>query len=959
MRLFDSANPPRLRTPYLVFSILLSLVVSLFALSNYQAAAVAYRDTHQRLQQGDRRGAAAAILQRNLNALYRAIDLHLLDPYQHEHAQEFRDYIDRSLGEIDDYLVRFPDYPEEHQHLNSLQALFKQLGQQGGEIFAIRTDPPRQHPALAISAYRMTPNQNLITDSLGTLQFEIESGLFTPDSERLYPLLLKSSLEWSRLVSQVRIYLANRLGSFALNLIDDQERTTREIAQQLRRQLGELAALYDAEPESFEGANTIRSAQQTVEAWANTLEEVFLVNRSDRWREDSYRMEHHLIPLVEQMDRTLNLLLSSINAEKNAAIEAFGQNSRAQLTAQAVIIALFVVFLILLLSSLDLLVFRPLAKVAATLRSRAFHEGGLQFPRFRSRETQQLIDAFNEMDANIQAGQASLRASEQRFREIAENIRSVFWVGSADWSQIFYVSPYFETLFGIPCAALYADPRSWFGLLYPEDRETVQEVIQGRLAGIISTPNFPDCRIMLPDGEVKWVAARAYQVIDQTTGQPKIIGIMEDITKEKLNEEALRRTQRLNAMRQLTGGIAHDFNNILGVILGFAELTERRAGDAHKVTGYAGQIQRACDRARRLTNKLLMFSRREASSSAEAIDLNALLLEEQPILEKTLTARIRLHYGLTPDLWPVWADPAALGDAILNMTINALHAMPEGGELRISTVNVRLIAADQQQFGVTPGEYVLLAITDTGIGMDRQTLDRMFEPFFTTKAAGGTGLGMSQVYGLIQQSKGEIQVLSEPGRGTRILIYLPRHLSAEVTAPPPAAEACPAPQGGLERILVVDDEPALRAFFREVLAEQGYRVQCAKDAAEALALLEESPPDLLLSDVVMPGMDGYQLALRVHQRHPQVRIQLLSGFSDSHPSGAFAEALYRGRLHKPVRTEALLLRIRQRLDEPPAAEKPATAYEDLLCLQEGAQRLQTGLPEIDGEHQTPAPLPPQ
>lgn len=404
-------------------------------------------------------------------------------------------------------------------------------------------------------------------------------------------------------------------------------------------------------------------------------------------------------------------------------------------------------------------------------------------------------------------------------------------------------------------------------------------------------------------------------LIDQ---EGKVIGVtslVDDVTERHKNEENLRHTQKMEAIGKLTGGIAHDFNNMLGVILGFSELLKNSLDkNTPKQEKYCNEILNAAERARKLTSKLLDFSRKDPSTS-KITYINNLLLGMQHMLEKTLTHQIKLEFQLGDDLWPVILDAARLEDAILNICINSMHAMPNGGTLTINTSNTNLTSTDVRQYDIPPGDYVLLSISDTGTGMDQEIQQKIFDPFFTTKGVQGTGLGLSQVYGLIQHSGGKIQVYSEIDQGTRIVIYLPRLNESDASIKETDDQYSETLPSGTESILVVDDEVALLELTQEILTSHGYVVHLAENATEALNILEKTDIDLMLSDVVMPGINGYQLASEVTKLYPNVKIQIASGFTDKLNIDLNNEALHQQRLYKPYSSKELLGRIRELLDQ--------------------------------------------
>ena len=384
-----------------------------------------------------------------------------------------------------------------------------------------------------------------------------------------------------------------------------------------------------------------------------------------------------------------------------------------------------------------------------------------------------------------------------------------------------------------------------------------------------------------------------------------------DISIQKQAESKLRHSQKMDALGELTGGIAHDYNNMLGIVLGYAELLKGKLTKQPKLAKYAHEIHHAGERGVKLTKKLLAFSRRQ-SGDARKLNLNMLLRDQQHMLEKTLTARINVTLNLAEDLWPVWLDSGDLEDAIVNMSINSMHAMKMGGRLTLQTCNEAVNKMDAKLLQLDVGNFVVLSITDTGCGMDDKTKEKIFDPFFSTKGEQGTGLGLSQVYGFIERCGGAIKVYSKLEQGTRITLYLPRYYdSIGEDSPTETNQETPFEDrlGAEESILVVDDEPALRNLAFEILDQQNYHVIYAESAKQALQILENEPIDLLLSDVIMPEMDGYQLAAIVHRKYPAVKILLTSGFSDNRELDIVDENLQRNMLHKPYNAQTLLQRI--------------------------------------------------
>lgn len=402
-------------------------------------------------------------------------------------------------------------------------------------------------------------------------------------------------------------------------------------------------------------------------------------------------------------------------------------------------------------------------------------------------------------------------------------------------------------------------------------------------------------------------------VLDESGSVMHFVAIKRDITAQRQQEQQLRRSQKMDALGKLTGGIAHDYNNMLGIILGYSDLLKTFLADQPKLQKYADEIQRAGERGARLTRKLLSFSRHE-STEADVLDLNALLEGERHMLETTLTARIKLKHDLSEDLWLVWLDSSDLVDAIINLSINAMHAIEGNGELVIQTWNQHLDIAEAKLLDLDQGDYVLLSITDTGEGMDEATKEKIFDPFFSSKGDKGTGLGLSQVYGFVERSGGTIKVHSELHHGTCFTLYFPRQQETDdhphVDSNHPMNNTM-----GSETILLVDDELSLLTMADDRLRQQGYKVFIAQGARQALELLEHEKIDLLLSDVIMPEMNGYQLAAIVTKKYPAVKIQMISGFNDDRHLDIADERLYKNQLHKPCNAPTMLKRIRLLLDE--------------------------------------------
>jgi signal transduction histidine kinase len=397
-------------------------------------------------------------------------------------------------------------------------------------------------------------------------------------------------------------------------------------------------------------------------------------------------------------------------------------------------------------------------------------------------------------------------------------------------------------------------------------------------------------------------------------------GAREAMQQRDVAEEALRQSQKMEAVGQLTGGVAHDFNNLLTVVIGNLEVAQRQLenwteASQDRIRRTLAQAMRGAQRGATLTQRLLAFSRRQPLNP-KPLDLNKLAGGLSDFLRRSLGETVDLETVGTAGLWKVEADPVQLEAALINLAVNARDAMPNGGKLTIETANVQLDADYcRRHADVTPGPYVQIAVTDTGTGMSRQVLERVFEPFFTTKEVGqGTGLGLSQVFGLVKQSGGHITIYSEPGEGTTVKIYLPC-LSTEVREEAPAEREVPGAVPG-ERVLVVEDDEEVRVYVADLLRGLHYQVLEAADAPSALAQLDKGKGriDLLLTDVVLPGMNGRRLADEVVARANGTKVLFMTGYSRN-------AIVHHGRLdprvemiQKPFTEATLAARIRELLD---------------------------------------------
>ncbi len=387
-----------------------------------------------------------------------------------------------------------------------------------------------------------------------------------------------------------------------------------------------------------------------------------------------------------------------------------------------------------------------------------------------------------------------------------------------------------------------------------------------------------------------------------------------DITEQRALEAQLRQAQKMDAVGRLAGGVAHDFNNLLVGLLGYTELLLANLDPAHPAQDWAEKILAAAERAASLTGQLLAFSRKQVLAP-KVMNLNETVAETEKMLRRLIGEDIELSSELDPSLANVKADPAQLAQVLLNLAVNARDAMPRGGQLRLKTANLELPRALATRHDLVPvGRYVLLAVSDSGAGMDEEVLEHLFEPFFTTKQQGkGTGLGLAMVYGVVKQSGGYVVVESQRNLGTRFMIYLPR--VEEAVEEPPAVPVNPSPPLGWETILLAEDDQGVLEPVRQHLEMAGYKVLAARTPAEAAALAQRyaKPIDLLLTDVVMPGMSGPELAERVGRLRPHTRVLYMSGYAGDTLLNHGVPQKNTVFLQKPFRSEVLVEAVRRAL----------------------------------------------
>ena len=526
-----------------------------------------------------------------------------------------------------------------------------------------------------------------------------------------------------------------------------------------------------------------------------------------------------------------------------------------------------------------------------------------------------LICWFN---AALRATQESLDRSESNFRSLVMNapygicrcnvLGIVLDANPALVAMFGYTSA--TELVGRHLGSLYADSQQWF--------RTADYFHAGKEFNDLTT----EC--LRKDGTA--IAARiSGRAIPNGKNGSTFEVFMEDITETRTLEQQLRQAQKMEAIGRLAGGIAHDFNNLLMVISGYSEFLLERLGPDPRLRGPAQEIANATQRATSLTRQLLAFSRKQMLAP-KILDLNEAVTENLKMLTRMIGEDIDLVMVPSPAIGAIRADPGQIDQVIMNLAVNARDAMPDGGRLTIETANVSL----DENFARThaplvPGEYIMLAISDTGVGMDLDTQSRIFEPFFTTKGAKGTGLGLSTVYGIVKQSGGFIFVDSQPNRGTALRVYFPRVDARDEPVALQDAFGLPRAERGQETILLVEDEVNLRQLARQYLETQGYKILEADDGAAALQITagHQGPIDLLLTDVVMPGMNGRELARRITAQRPDVRVLYMSGYTENAigHNGMIDAGI--NLLQKPFSLPALKDKVREVLDSEPIPQEAA------------------------------------
>jgi two-component system, cell cycle sensor histidine kinase and response regulator CckA len=521
--------------------------------------------------------------------------------------------------------------------------------------------------------------------------------------------------------------------------------------------------------------------------------------------------------------------------------------------------------------------------------------------------------SFRDISAAVRTAEAL--AQHQTFLEQAQEVAHIgSWVAELDGSNRLGWSAESHRIFGVPVGQFEGSLEAFVAFVHPDDRTAVRAARESAAAG--GQPYDIEHRVVRPDKTVRWVHEKASILRDAHGRPPRLIGTVQDITERRLLEDQLRQSQKMEAIGRLAGGIAHDLNNALTAIAGYAELALGEVPSDHAARADVEEIRRAAERAGSVTRQLLAFSRKQLLEP-RVFDLNETIAGISRLLARLLGADIEVQTQLSGGPQPVLGDPGQIEQAVINLALNARDAMPGGGTLVLGTERGKVSEAEARNHPPMPaGEYLMLRVSDSGNGMSRETQARIFEPFFTTKEVGkGTGLGLSMVYGTLKQIGGFIFVDSEIGRGTTFTLYFRPAAAPERAALKAVPARASARQAYEETLLIAEDEPSVRSLVASALRHDGYRLLIASSAEEALTLAgaHDGRIDLLLTDAMMPGKSGVELASLLTAQRPGLPVIIMSGYTeDTLDVPGLKEPI--ALLQKPFLPRELRRRIREVLD---------------------------------------------
>jgi PAS domain S-box-containing protein len=561
---------------------------------------------------------------------------------------------------------------------------------------------------------------------------------------------------------------------------------------------------------------------------------------------------------------------------------------------------------------------QPLMDMAAAARDIAEGDWTRTVPARGSTEATTMAVAFNDMARSLRSQAERLKASYQRFSTVTQSARDAI-VSTDERGNITFWNRSAEAIFGYSEQEIVGKPLTM--LIASPDHASYASALPTPNADDLTFGRIIEVTAVRKDGGMfpSEFSLAALHDSDGTAFTAVIRDVMERKQSQatlQQRDEQLRQAQKMEAIGRLAGGVAHDFNNLLMAIHGYAEMLVQNLDEGDERKSDAQEILRAANRAAGLTRQLLAFSRRQVFTQ-QAIALDQLVEGMQKMLQRLIGPEIQIATEIWPDLTPVLADSSQLEQILVNLVINARDALPGGGKIRIELRNVELdkigVAAHP---GLQPGDYVEMAVSDNGSGMDAETTSRIFEPFFTTKEGGkGTGLGLATVYGIVQQSNGAIEVQSRVGHGTTFFIYLPRAVDLGKPAP---AKLAPVAATGTEIILLVEDDDRVRALVANMLKKNGYQVLLASagDQALEIAARHRGRIHLLLTDVLMPGLSGRILSERLTSSRPDTRVLYMSGYSDDEILRHGVKKATAHFIQKPFSIDALMHKIRETLSTP-------------------------------------------
>ncbi|MBK8537523.1 MAG: response regulator [Candidatus Competibacteraceae bacterium] len=867
----------------------------------------------------------------NLRGWVSLNDQKFLDDWQ----VAWREDIQPALALLNQECRRVLEQACDLQRLQNLKALLADLRESQWWVQDI-AHTPGNDPARVAYLLDVEPSADKLNSVIAALlQEEIAQD---GGSER--KILLARLAELQNAFATTQLLLREILGSNGLNYEE-------QFRQQLERTTATVAQLTTSPLPTPEQSQFLNLLRMELRAFTQFAQEVIRIRRSPNWNIAIHTLAQETDPLANQVIALASALAA--NSRMRLEQEAEAASAASSMTVGNLIALIFIMLGVAYVLSKQRAEFLALPLIALSKATRRLTNGGLNedIPVERDDEIGELTRSFNTMRASMQQAHAELREAnvllEQRVSErtaqLAATNDSLTWE-IAEHQQTEKALRESEARLlaitkAIPDLVFVVDEDGCYREILAARRDQIAiGPLRGKLLSQVHSPEMAEFfldiirralatqRIQIAEYELatpsglRWFESRTAPLEVQFDAKSAAIVVARDITQRKQSEAQLRQAQKMQAIGQLTGGIAHDFNNLLAIIMGNLELLHEQLTAQPRLHQLTQQALKAVDRGANLSRRLLAFARRQPLL-AQPTDLNQRVLGMLDLMRRTLGATIQIDTILATNLEQTLIDPDQFENALLNLVINARDAMPQGGRLTLETANVQLDADYAAHEDVRPGSYVMLTVSDTGIGMTPAVLEHVFEPFFTTKETGkGSGLGLSMVYGLVKQSGGHITIYSEPGQGATVRLYLPPTVSAATPAAEPLPIADSAIQGQGEIILVVEDDADVRLFAVNALQGMGYEIQQAGEAETAIRLLERTPRiALLFTDIVLPGeMDGARLAAEAQRRYPGLRVLFTSGYTEHAliGSGQLAEGV--DVLTKPYRKAELGKKLRTLLE---------------------------------------------